>query len=67
MSHSSGPGTGPRGTLKVSTAVQVAWELPLWATAQTRGHPTPTQHGRMERKPRAASLPARPLAKVGQV
>ena len=48
-------------------AVQVAWELPLWATAQTRGHPTPTQHGRMERKPRAASLAARLLAKVGQV
>lgn len=66
MSHSSGPDPGPRGALKVSMAVHVAWGPPLWATAQTRSHPTPTQHGRTERKPRASSQAARPLAKVGQ-
>ena len=45
MSHSSGPNPRPRGALKVSVDVHMAWELPLWAIAQT-----PTQHGRREEK-----------------
>ena len=50
MSHSSGPNPGPRGALKVSVDVHMAWEPPLWAIAQTRRHLTPTQHGRREEK-----------------